>query len=337
MACPVSGHFISIPTHPVSSVLSSLNLQSMSKFYYVKNLSFTLAAICAIAVVSCYKIRSIDMPHTIAAGEEFTVKAAIVSTNGEQGVDNNYILFGIRLPEDWDISVPENVFEHYTAEGVLDGTWKGVPNEVLTDMFNYRYPVEGYKWIAYSTGVDGDPKNAFRFAGDTDYIQVNIKVKSGNTPGDYKLDFIFGDEGENFSKYADDFAHDPNRDNRLCQTGTFAADPESENQIKDNGETNASIKNVVDVDTSVKVTENGSVDNISADAFEILGGYDGIRVVANSADVMDAIVTVYNTDGMQLDMKALSQGETTLRAQKGINIVEVLKGDSRTVRKVFVK
>jgi len=311
----------------------------MKKFILPKKALWLVGA-CAVAMVSCYTIKSIEMPHEINAGEEFSIRATIISNQGANKSSGDYGLFGIRVPEDWDVSIPENVLEHYTKEGTCDATYKGVPNQIVTDVLNYRYPLAGYKWVAYSTGLDGDPKLNLSFDGDDmDYYVVNMKVKAGDKTGDYNLDFVFGDEEEAFAKYAQNMDHNPNQDPRLFETGTFVPDPTKENGKKDDGTLAPSVRNsVTTLDTSIKVKDGAGVATLAADAFEVRGGNDGcIHVVATGADAMNAIVTVYNAYGVQLDMKALSQGETSLRAQKGACMVQVLKGGSKSVKKIFVK
>ena len=99
-----------------------------------------------------------------------------------------------------------------------------------------------------------------------------------------------------------------------------------------------SVRNsVTTLDTSLKVVDGASVETIAADEFAIEGGKDGIRVIAKGVNAAAAVVTVYNVQGQQLDCRSIVEGEATLRAAKGVNVVEVLKGNKKAVKKVFVK
>ena len=296
-------------------------------------------AAAALLVASCYTIKSIEMPHEVGAGEDFTVRATIISNQGSNASGGDWGVLGVRVPADFDVTIPENVLEHYNADGSLDKAYPGVPNEIVTAVLNYRYPQEGYKWLGFSTGLDGDPKLNLSFTGDdADFYVVNIKVKAGQALGDYKLDFVFGDEEDSFAKYAANMDHDPNQDPRLFETGTFVPDPTKENGVKTDGTPAPSVRNsVTTLDTSLKVVDGASVETIAADEFAIEGGKDGIRVIAKGVNAAAAVVTVYNVQGQQLDCRSIVEGEATLRAAKGVNVVEVPKGNKKAVKKVFVK
>lgn len=310
----------------------------MKKLLHSKKVHLLFAA-AALAVASCYTIKSIEMPHEVAPGGEFTVRATIISNEGAKTSNGDYGIFGIRVPEDWEVEIPTNVLEYYDADGNLVTTYSGVPNEVVTNVLNYRYPADGYKWLGYSTGLDGDPKLSLGFAGenDTDYYVVNCKVTAGMTEGDYELEFVFGDEEDGFAKYAANMDHDPNTDPRLFETGTFVPDPTKENGVKTNGDPAPSVRNSVDIDTSIKVTDAAGVEAISADEFAIEGGTNGIRVIATGAGAASAVVTVYDVEGHKLDCRSIIGGEANLKAVKGLNLVEVLKGGNKAVKKIWVK
>lgn len=308
----------------------------MKNFLRSKKVHMMLGS-AALLVASCYTIKNIEMPHEVAPGEEFTMRATIGSDSGANKSDNTFGVFGVRVPSDWDVTIPENVLEHYGADGVLDETISGVPNEIVTNILNHRYPKDGYKWIGFSTGIDANEKMKLEFKGDDDCYVVNAKIKPSDVEGDYELDFVFGDEEDSFTKYADKMDHDPNQDPRLFETATFAPDPTKENQINNGGETKPSIHAVVDADTSVKVSKGAGVETISADEFVVEGAHNGIRVIAAGSTVANAVVTVYSVQGQQIDCQSVVEGEATLRAVKGLNIVEVLKGKSKAVKKVFVK
>lgn len=311
----------------------------MKKLLRSKKVHMLFAA-AALLVGSCYTIKNIEMPHEIGAGEEFTVRAQIISNEGEKSSSGDWGVLGVRVPVDFEVTIPENVLEHYNADGSFDKAWPGVPNDIVTAVLNYRYPQDGYKWLGFSTGLDGDEKQQFGFTGDdADFYMVNIKIKAGQAVGDYKLDFVFGDEEQSFAQYAENMDHNPNQDPRLFETGTFVPDPTKENGTKDDGTPAPSVRNsVTTLDTSLKVKDGASIEVVDAnDEIAVEGAEGGIRVIAKSASAATAVVTVYDVQGRQLDCRSVVNGEATLHAAKGVNLVEVLKGNKKAVKKVFVK
>ena len=53
-------------------------------------------------------------------------------------------------------------------------------------------------------------------------------------------------------------------------------------------------------------------------------------MIAKSASAATAVVTVYDVQGRQLDCRSVVNGEATLHAAKGVNLVEVLKGNKKS-------
>lgn len=295
----------------------------------------------AVLVASCYYIKTVEMPHEVAPGDEFTARVTFIGNDGEHN-NECFGVFGVRVPADWDVTLPANALEHYNADGTLDESFEpksGVYNEIVTNVLNYRYPKDGYKWIGYSTDLEDGQKMKTSFTGsDADFYVVTAKIKASDVEGDYVLDFVCGDEEDKFSKYAENMDSDPDNVPRLFETATFAPDPTKENQINSKGETKPSINySVTNLDTSVKVASGAGVENIAADEFVVEGGVNGIRVVAKGSDVANAVVTVYNVQGQQMDCQTVLSGEATLRAAKGLNMIEILKGNKKVVKKVFVK
>lgn len=246
-----------------------------------KKLHLTLA-VASLLVASCYKLQSIDMPHEVAPEAEFTISATIVNDHWEAIDNDSYGCFGISVPEDWTVEVPRNGYEYYASDDAVPVAYEATMNEIYTAIMEHRYHRDGYKWIGFSTEkmkhkltkspdkVDGDKKYTAD-AVPVDRIVANLKVKTGTTPGDYQLEFLAGDETENFEKYLDNMDHNPQSDPRLFEAGTFAADPAKENQVNKEGEIKPSIHNVLNADTKISVSTTTGIVEVLASEFEIVG------------------------------------------------------------------
>lgn len=336
-----------------------------------KKLHLTLA-VASLLVASCYKLQSIEMPHEVAPGSEFTITATIVGDGAQNSIDS-WGCFGVCLPEDWEVT--EVFYQTIRGEKDADGNLSyadPIPgtmklNQIYSDIMAYRYsyikenePVS-YKWVGFSTGLDedlveveGKKKPATNFSlGENDKIEVIAKIKAGKRLGDYRLEFMFGDEEDTFAKYVDKMDHDPQQDPRLFRTATFASDPEREDQkqiqlnpdmshkVDEDGnpiyEIKPSIQKPVDVDTKISVATTTGVAEISADEFEITSCNGGIRVISTDAGLDHAVVTIYDASGKTVDSCVISGGEARLEVSKGMCVVKVLKGNHQAVRKLYIK
>ena len=218
-------------------------------------------AIMAVLCVSCYRISFIKQDHTIIKGNVFNGKLVIKDTdNPNGGVYHVYGLFGIRVPEGWDVDgnvVMTQVVKPTTDLGDPDYNQnikrKLAPCQRYTDLLNNKFPRKGYTWLGFITESDfksmlGGSDASKRV--DSIYVSYDIATSYDHT-GIYYLDYVAGhvdkehvfmtDEGlDIILQYADD--------TWLTRVATFSGDH---------------ISNVYFTNTSIKVTNtDGSMDEM---------------------------------------------------------------------------
>ncbi len=208
-------------------------------------------AFMAVLMVSCYKITLVQQAHTVVKGNVFNGKLVVKSTdNTAGGVYHVYGLFGIRVPQGWEVDgdlVMTQVAKPTTDVGDPDYnktiTRKLVVSEQYTNILNENYPRKGYTWLGFITDKDfksllsgDDPDKRV----DSIYVTFTIATPYDHT-GVYYLDYVAGhvDNGkQNDLSQADK--------DWMTRVATFSGDH---------------ISSVVYTNTSIKVTNSdGSVD-----------------------------------------------------------------------------
>ncbi|MGN0229184.1 MAG: T9SS type A sorting domain-containing protein [Muribaculaceae bacterium] len=285
-----------------------------------------VAILAVMAVVtSCYTIKRVGQAHEVAAGGEFTSRSVVIYAEGDNQSANSYGCFGIRVPEGWTVTLPSNAYEQW-EKGEVTATNPMIANEKYTAICNHRYPAEGYVWYGFST----TQKMSHQLHKDfSDSIAVNCKIQvpAGAALGDYEIEYVYGDEEDNFEKYTD-LAWDQEHDNRLIETSTFKTP---------DGSSEYNTHTFVDVDTKIKVVASSGLSKVSADQYSVSAEGDAVRFEVRGAGAENAIVTVYNAVGQVVDSKVANSEVTTLKAQKGVNVVSILNGNKRSVEKVVIK
>ena len=219
-----------------------------------KRFLFINVALLAVAVClcwSCYKITLVVQAHSIVKGNVFNGKMVIKDTNNTSGgVEHVYGLFGIRVPEGWEVDgqiVMTQVAKATTDTGDPDYnqtiTRSLQSSQAYTDLLNRCYPRAGYTWLGFVTSSDFKTLLSGNDATkrvDSIYVNYTIATSSDKT-GVYYLDYVAGH-----------IAHDKvnqigvaDRD-WATRVATFQAD---------------SISNFYLTDTSIRVTNaDGSMD-----------------------------------------------------------------------------
>ena len=222
---------------------------------------FVSMAIMATVFVSCYQITFIKQAHTVVKGNVFNGKFVIKSTGTTTGgVSHVYGLFGIRVPEGWEVDgniVMTQVVKPTTDVGDPEYNQnikrKLIPSRSYTDLLNSKFPRAGYTWLGFGTEADfksllggSDPDKRV----DSIYVSYDI-ITSYDHTGIYYLDYVAGHvDHENASviegsldinmQYADD--------TWLTRVATFSGDK---------------INNVFYTNTSIRVTnQDGSMDEV---------------------------------------------------------------------------
>lgn len=219
------------------------------------NIVSLLSAIAVVVVVfiSCYKINYVKQAHSVVRGNVFEGKVSVVSTgNTAGGVYHVYGLFGIRVPEGWEVEgkiVMTQVAKPTTDVGdpEYNKTIKRnlIASQEYTDLLNRDYPRKGYTWLGYVTESDfksllsgDDPDKRV----DSIYVSYTIAPSSDHT-GTYYLDYVAGQvDHDKLDQLAT-----ADRD-WLTRTATFSGDH---------------ISQVYVTNTSIRVTnQDGSMDEV---------------------------------------------------------------------------
>lgn len=219
------------------------------------NIVSLLSAIAVVVVVfiSCYKINYVKQAHSVVRGNVFEGKVSVVSTgNTAGGVYHVYGLFGIRVPEGWEVEgkiVMTQVAKPTTDVGdpEYNKTIKRnlIASQEYTDLLNRDYPRKGYTWLGYVTESDfksllsgEDPDKRV----DSIYVSYTIAPSSDHT-GTYYLDYVAGQvDHDKLDQLAT-----ADRD-WLTRTATFSGDH---------------IAQVYVTNTSIRVTnQDGSMDEV---------------------------------------------------------------------------
>lgn len=299
----------------------------------------------AMAFSSCYFLSDIVFSRTeVEPGGELTFTAYFIASGSEQL--RSYGCFGVCLPEGWEA---KDVVLHSKGHTNLTHT-PMKESDIYTDIMNYRYSYvkenepETWRWVGFATSekVEMCQHHNSEESGGDSYVYLTATIIAGDTEGDYKLEFLMGDEQNGFEQYVGNMNHDPNNPTRLFNTGTFKVDPSKEDQEGKHG-TTPSVRNPVTypkttiiVTKNAKNIQNANIDTIESnkDGFQIAGGNGCISVIAEYAN---AVASVYDSAGHLIDSQNVIGGEAQLNAPKGVCIVKV-NADGRTLtKKVFVK
>ena len=167
-----------------------------------KRFLFINVALLAVAVClcwSCYKITLVVQAHSIVRGNVFNGKLVIKDTNNTAGgMEHVYGLFGIRVPEGWEVDghiVMTQVAKATTDTGDPDYnqtiTRSLETSQAYTDLLNRCYPRNGYTWLGFVTSSDFKTLLSGNDAAkrvDSIYVDFTIATSSDKT-GVYYLDY----------------------------------------------------------------------------------------------------------------------------------------------------
>ena len=160
------------------------------------------AAVVVVLFISCYKIHYVLQAHSVVKGNVFKGKVSVVSTgNTLGGTYHIYGLFGIRVPEGWEVDgkiVMTQVVKPTTDVGDPEYNQNIkrnlIPCQEYTDLLNRDYPRKGYTWLGFITDSDfktllggDDPDKRV----DSLYVSYDIATSYDHT-GIYYLDYVAG-------------------------------------------------------------------------------------------------------------------------------------------------
>lgn len=214
-------------------------------------INLALLAFATCVFWSCYQIVLVQQAHSVIKGNVFNGKLVIKDTNNTAGgVEQVYGLFGIRVPEGWEVDgtiVMTQVAKATTNTGDPNYNQTITRNletsQAYTALLNRCYPRQGYTWLGFVTTSDfktllsgDDPAKRI----DSIYVNFNIATSYDKT-GVYYLDYVAGhiahDKVNQIGAVDRDWA---------TRVATFQAD---------------SISNFYITDTSIRVTNtDGTMD-----------------------------------------------------------------------------
>lgn len=281
-------------------------------------------ALCAFAIVSCYKIGEINMPSEVAPNSTFTGTIKLVDDDSanENDVETTGA-FGVLVPNGWTVTLPDNAFEQYNVTDGSITAYGATYNEIYTAILNDYYTREGYTWF----GFYANAKNKL-LMGDN-YIMINFAITTNGEVGDYELEFVVGDEEENLEKYLPLEEHNAAgadgsiRNCRLRETATIDDEDFDEK--------------VLDLNTTIKVTGEAGINEINADNYSVNAiGNGQISIELNDASLANTIANVYDVNGRLIASRVLG-AENVIDAAQGLCVVTLINGNKTATQKVVVK
>ncbi len=338
----------------------------MKKIYLTKTALFA-AVLVALVVVACgLKITSIDVKSEVDTNEEFTMTLNLDKADAENYGNYNglRLYFGVRIPESWS-ATELTAIDTNSGKTEEENNFAFEVSEGYAKVLEFCFPCnDGYKWVA------------FQSIGTHDVVcesglKAFVKLKAGSEMGAYDVDVVAGGsqyvmpedlltpEGEvNINKvFGNDIEGNPaGFSNGMTATefkpseyimsfGTISSQEiadrtayfKSQNLTATVGDHTLplamEITNVYDKGPAkITVKQTTGISDVAEDnSVEVKAGVDCVNVAADGA-----VATVYNVSGRVLDVQTVD-GEATLRAEKGVCIVEVVKNNKKIVKKVTVK
>ena len=165
---------------------------------YSSKLAWIGATLCAFLLVACgLMITEVTLSaEDIEKGGEVTVttKLMVQSKDDWENQKDVYLLYAIRVPEDWTYEDVVKVRVNHDGE---TPTLEFKESEAYTALAEFCFPEPGYKWLGFET-----TEQTFLdlSAGDDEYVTAEITLKAGEKAGVYNLDVISGSLGIDPSK-----------------------------------------------------------------------------------------------------------------------------------------
>ncbi len=282
-------------------------------------------ALCAFAIVGCYKITEITMPSEVAPNQTFSVSVKVMDDDNDGGDATSYPVLGVLVPNGWTVTLPENAYEHYIPASGTITSMGGAASEIYTSILNDYYTREGYTWF----GFIANEKVKTDFGSADNYVLANFLVTAGSEVGDYDIQVVCGDEEDNLEKYLPLEEHNgvgadgSFRNCRLRETATIDDEDFEEK--------------VLDLNTTIKVTGEAGINEINADNYSVNAiGNGQISIELNDASLANTIANVYDVNGRLIASRVLG-AENVIDAAQGLCVVTLINGNKTATQKVVVK
>lgn len=147
----------------------------MKKIYSLRKSVLPFLFLAVMAVACGLRITKVEFStHEPEQNSTLTVTATLAA-NGDNNEDDYYLLYAIRVPNDW-------AGEKLNVK-LETGDIEMIECESYAKFCDYCYPREGYKWVGYqSKEVTKQSHN----------ITAAVDLKVGMTMGDFTLDIMGG-------------------------------------------------------------------------------------------------------------------------------------------------
>lgn len=337
----------------------------MRKFYLTKT-AFFAAVLVALAVVACgLKITSIQVKSNVETGEEFDMTVNLARAEGDYQNNNGLTLyFGLRVPESWS-ATKLVAYDTNSNKSEEENTFVFEQSEGYAKVLDFCLPCkEGYKWVAFQSinSCDVESESGVKAvvtlkAGEA-LGEFAIDIVSGGSPsvssdklltstGEVNINTVFGNDikggAAGFGGVEDATTFKPSEYIMNFGTISKAEIDERTAYFRSQGYTATVGEHTLPLEmevaniyengpAKVTVTKSSGIDDINMDSeVAVSAGADCVNVVADGV-----VATVYNVAGRVIDTKTVN-GEATLRAEKGVCLVEVVKDGKKVVKKVVVK
>lgn len=350
----------------------------MKRFYTSKLLGFASLA-CILLLVACgLRIKSVTLSaNAIEKNGEVTMTSTLVRQDSEYDNNKNlYLLYAVRVPQDWTTASALDVINHFTANETiqLSQKFEFEDSPAYAALCEFSFPKAGYKWIAFQTkeAIEELVVNQ----NDYDDVVATLTLKAGDAEGNFDLAVASGsfykdpsvllnadgslNVDEAFGHKTDGNKADSKKTS-VSETEVFGfseylmnATTISPAELTAREDALLNVTATVDgvtlpispLDIGNKLTDeeiaqlqlNVKVGNPDA-AVENLSA-EGVSVKAQGGKIVvtapEAVATVYNAVGVKVDSRKVN-GEAVLDVQKGVNVVEVSCNGKRLVKKFMVK
>ncbi len=291
--------------------------------------SISMALFIALILASCYKFGRIAMPTEVKGNEAYNSRVTAINDGGN-GYQTGLSFFGIRVPQNWNVTVGEESYVQYAQEGIMDDRGNPVNLKAamrycaeLTDMLNKSNPKEGYTWFAFQTkeciyrSIQGSGSNA------ADSICIDYTVINDGVAGTYELDFMLGSyETSDPNVLANEFI---GRDNDVQGSDIYRVGTEQvingtgtfNNVMTDYKRTIKVLEGGTPVDNTPKLTATVDGNSVNIEYANMIGNieiFKNASTVGINADHTVAGDQKYNNGSYSLDITDYEPGTYHVRS-----------------------
>jgi hypothetical protein len=248
--------------------------------------NLAVGAVIMMSLASCYKFGRIAIPSEIAGNAAFEGRITAINNNNDAD-QTGLSFFAVRVPENWNVTVGENSYVQYAAEGTLDNSDNPVNmsaamrySAILSDVLNTSNPKDGYTWFAFQTkeiytrNINGSANHG------CDSVALNYTVINDGVAGTYELDYTLGSyETQNPNVLEEEFAnnYDGIMGSDMCRVSTeqMTVGTQTFNSVYPEFKTTITVlEGGTPVDNSPKLSAKQEADGIHIDYANMSGSIE---------------------------------------------------------------